>query len=634
LNPDFTNVGQALPQNRLQIRGLNFADGSRVLWKVPGEPGAGRPLPIESVSPDTISVVVTPDFFTVGIEAQVIVTSPQPCGGQDVIEFLILNPAPGIASVTPNQTNVATDGASATITVTGNNFVTNSKVLLGDSFLDVNTTYVSPTQLTATILGSNLTLARASNIKVLNPTVTSIKRGEVGGGITNALPYTVNNLVPTLTTLSPTSRLATDTGFTLTVNGTNFAPGSTIKWNGAAVATTLVNPTQPTGYATQATANVSAAAIATAGTVNVTVSNPAPGGGDSNALTFQIQPPPLAPVITSVSPGFAFTGGQQFTLTVNGQNFANNSVVRWSSDGQTFGDRVTSFGSSTQLTATIPATDVASQGTANIRVFTPAPGGGTSNTVPFFIGAQFVTVSAATFKLGDLAPDMIVAGFGGGLATQTALPPPQTQPLQPLPKILAGTKVKVRDSKGMERDAGLFYVSGAQVNYQVPPGTEDGAAVAVATSSDGKISVCGLNIVRISPGVFSANQNGEGVPSAYILRVKPDNTRINEPILRFDSAQGKFVTVPYDMGPTGDNLFLVLFGTGFTNRSTAPEMGASATIGGTGVQVTFAGQQSEFIGLNQANLLLPRNLTKGAEVDVILTVEGKVANTLKVAFKP
>src|SRR5262245_6004874 len=132
LNPDFTNVGQALPQNRLQIRGLNFADGSRVLWKVPGEPGAGRPLPIESVSSDTISVVVTPNFFTVGIEAQVIVTSPQPCGGQDIIEFLILNPAPGIASVTPNQTNVATDNAPVTITVTGNNFVTNSKVLLGD----------------------------------------------------------------------------------------------------------------------------------------------------------------------------------------------------------------------------------------------------------------------------------------------------------------------------------------------------------------------------------------------------------------------------------------------------------------------------------------------------------------------
>ena len=65
------------------------------------------------------------------------------------------------------------------------------------------------------------------------------------------------------------------------VTGSNFVPSAAVQWNGANRTTTVVS-------GTQLTAAITAADIAQAGTVSVTVVNPAPGGGTSNALTFPV----------------------------------------------------------------------------------------------------------------------------------------------------------------------------------------------------------------------------------------------------------------------------------------------------------------------------------------------------------
>jgi hypothetical protein len=74
-------------------------------------------------------------------------------------------------------------------------------------------------------------------------------------------------------------------------------------------------------------------------------------------------------------------GASSFTLTVNGSNFLSGSVVQWNG-----ANRSTTSVNSTQLTASIPATDVANAGIAQVAVFNPAPGGGTSNALNFTIG--------------------------------------------------------------------------------------------------------------------------------------------------------------------------------------------------------------------------------------------------------
>jgi hypothetical protein len=89
---------------------------------------------------------------------------------------------------------------------------------------------------------------------------------------------------------------------------------------------------------------------------------------------------PAQRVLVLISPSTTVAGSGGFTLIITGTNFVTNSVVRWNGN-----DLTTGFVSSTVLTAIIPASDVATAGTANVTVFNPAPGGGESGAVTFTI---------------------------------------------------------------------------------------------------------------------------------------------------------------------------------------------------------------------------------------------------------
>ena len=86
------------------------------------------------------------------------------------------------------------------------------------------------------------------------------------------------------------------------------------------------------------------------------------------------------PTVMSISPTKGFAGEFGFTLTVNGSNLVPSSVVQWNGS-----NRPTVFVSSSQVTAQISAADIVMAGTAAVTVFTPAPGGGSSNTATFTI---------------------------------------------------------------------------------------------------------------------------------------------------------------------------------------------------------------------------------------------------------
>src|SRR5712691_5077706 len=106
------------------------------------------------------------------------------------------------------------------------------------------------------------------------------------------------------------------------------------------------------------------------------------------------------PVQSALSPASVAAGAAGFGLTVTGSNFVSGSTVQWNA-----ANRTTTFLSSTQLQATIPATDVATAGTAQVTVVNPAPGG-TSNALTFTIGS---TVALAVVR----------AGTGSGTVTST-----------------------------------------------------------------------------------------------------------------------------------------------------------------------------------------------------------------------
>jgi uncharacterized protein (TIGR03437 family) len=236
------------------------------------------------------------------------------------------------------------------------------------------------------------------------------------------------------------------------------------------------------------------------------------------------------------------------------------------------------------------------------------------------------TVSAASFDGSSLAPESIVAAFGTNLAAAT-----QAATSTPLPTMLAGTTIKVRDSANVERSAPLFFVSPTQVNLLIPAGTAVGAASLTLTGSDGSTAAGTVQIANVAPSLFSANASGQGVAAAVALRIRANGQQVTEPIAQWDAAQNRFVAVPIDLSVENEQVFLILFGTGLRYRSSLSSV--SARIGGTDAQVVFAGAQSDFAGLDQVNVSLTRSLAGRGEVDVVLMVDGKVANTVKVSIK-
>ena len=102
-------------------------------------------------------------------------------------------------------------------------------------------------------------------------------------------------------------------------------------------------------------------------------------------------------------------GGSALTLTVNGSKFLASSVVRWNG-----ASRPTTFVSATQLQASIGAGDIATAGTANVTVFTPAPGGGASTALPFTIrDLPALAVNATSVPGGSALTVTLTNGLGG-----------------------------------------------------------------------------------------------------------------------------------------------------------------------------------------------------------------------------
>ena len=120
------------------------------------------------------------------------------------------------------------------------------------------------------------------------------------------------NPAPSLISLSPTSANAGDPAMVLTVNGRNFLPASTVAWNGAALPTTYISEAQ-------LMASIPASDLATAGTADVTVTTPAPGGGTSSLQGFTINP---------VAPGASLSGsGIEFGMVTQGTASAAQPVT-------------------------------------------------------------------------------------------------------------------------------------------------------------------------------------------------------------------------------------------------------------------------------------------------------------------
>jgi hypothetical protein len=205
-------------------------------------------------------------------------------------------------------------------------------------------------------------------------TITDNNKGVPGSTQSIALTGAGTYPKPYIKSLSPTSATAGGAAQTLTIDGAHFLSTTTVTFHGLAHKPTFVS-------ATQLEIILSASDQALGGTYAVQVTNPAPGGGESNVQDFTVDYP--KPYIKSLSPASATAGVAAQTLTINGSRFFSTSTV----DFHGVAHKPTLV-SSTELKITLSATDQAKAGTYAVQVSNPAPGGGESNVQDFTVNSK------------------------------------------------------------------------------------------------------------------------------------------------------------------------------------------------------------------------------------------------------
>lgn len=475
------------------------------------------------------------------------------CGGGGGGNNSTSTPAPtpvALTSLTPAALNA---GAPATVvTATGSGFTTSSVIEWNGTALP--TSYVSATSLTATLPATDL--ADPESVAV---TVSNAASGGASSAIVN---FTISEqTAPTIASLAPSMVTAGNVTFQLLVTGTNFLSSASILWNGVAIPTTFDSATQLTGQ-------VTAAQVATAGSVPVTVSNDTAAGGTSNVSTFNVSAepvPPPAPMLTSLSPTSIQTNSSGVTLTLNGTNFTATTTVSYNSQ-----ILQPTYVSPTQLT--VPNIPVSYQAgsVVNVAVTDPASGYIFSNSLQ-------ITITAAIPVATGIAPATITVDQGALALTVSG-------------QYFTSTSV-------------VYFNGGARPTTL----NQQGQLVAQLSATD--VSSAGTETITVQDPA-----SGGVASNAVSLVIQP------LPALTLTSLSPAAV-------PAGNSNFtLTVFGNGFATNSTVTWNGTSLAttyVSGTTLQTSVSSTLVASIGTASIAVINSATQGGGASSPLILTVAAR-----------
>ena len=227
-------------------------------------------------------------------------------------------------------------------------------------------------------------------------------------------------------------------------------------------------------------------------------------------------------------------------------------------------------------------------------------------------GASF---RPATDPNGAIAPGAIVAIFGTDLVGDM-----QVATVVPLPTTLGDTSVTFNNIA-----APLFFVSGTQINAQVPFELMTGTgSVTVQVKRGSETSTAQpIGVAAVSPGVFTLNEQGTG--DGAILHA------------------GNFQPVS-ESAPALPGEFLLIFCTGLGLVQPEVQSGQIAptaeplartvstplvNIAGLPAQVSFSGLAPGFVGLYQVNVQVPLGVPPGTQ-EVEIIINNVPANTVTI----
>ena len=422
----------------ITVTGKGFMQGSKVEFD-------GSPLTTTFVSGTELTVSVTIQDSATGAAHALTVTNPTPGGGTSApMAFTLLNNTPAITSLSPTKIPVVALATSG-FTVQGTGLQYNSVLTVGGVvcpfFYSVNGTQTS---LIASIPANAFSVGANLPVVVTNPTP--------GGGTSNTLTMELDNSAPSLHWISPVQAYAGSGDMVLTVRASNLNSATQLEWNG----TPLQNVALTSNFFGQfLQATIPAASLATAGNATVALVTPGPGGGTSSATLAVVTHPPE---IDSLNPGFVATGGGDFTLTLDGQDFDASATVFWNGDQLT----VTQV-SANEIQVTVPAAEIAAPGVAKLTVVNPDAAGGTSAPATFAVDDSGTSVIALAQPVNDIEWDPWQFQLYGTTHAADANHPHAVLSLDPVAAgILASTNVQFSlegHLLSLSGDGRMLYVS-------------------------------------------------------------------------------------------------------------------------------------------------------------------------------
>lgn len=481
------NIVVGSPDLTLNMTGSGFASDASVSF-------GSNTLTPTSVTATQLSVVVPQSLLATAAIVSVTVTNPAPGGGMsNVLQFTIKNQVPTLAALSVNSTVIGS--ADLTVSLTGKGFVAGAKVRFGST--DLDPTAVTDTEMSVVIPQILLATTGVVPIAASNP--------EPGGGMSNALNFTVGNPVPTLTSFVTSSTLINSTSFTLEIDGTGFVTGTQVVFGSDTLPPTSVTPTHMS-------VGVPDALLKTARIVPVTVTNPAPIGGTSNSLEFGVHNP--VPQITTLSSSSVEAGAQQdLVLSVAGTNFVTGATV-------TFGVLQLTPTSTTgsAIEVAIPFSSLASGVQTTITVTNPGPGGGASNAMAFTVtnpvpeltalSQQEATAGEPSFDLELIGAKFVpttTVNFGGTVLTPSAVTGNSMVVSIPETAFATGNAIQVsvaNPAPGGGVSASIDFT----INNPVPSINAVLPTSITNTGSDTTITLSGTNFVSTSKVMAGANE--------------------------------------------------------------------------------------------------------------------------------
>ena len=313
IDPPFVIAGAA--PFVLTAEGSGFASGAVLKWNT-------SPLPTTFLDGNTLMAQVTAALVATAAEITVIAVNPD--GTTSNSQTLTIARVPAIASINP--ASVSAGSAGFTLSVQGSGFAQGAVVQLRSTALA--TTWVSSTLLQAQVPAGQVASAAQMNVAVKNPGPNAQS--------SNAEVLVVAS-TPVITSVEPTAMIAGSAASTLTVAGSGFVSGAVVKLGGSALPTVFES-------GNLLTAQVTAAQVASVGSLSLTVSNP-----NRTTSKAQILVVIAAPAISSLAPTSVTAGPGAFALVVRGTGFSSGSSVELNGTPVS-----TTFVNSTELDAHVP----------------------------------------------------------------------------------------------------------------------------------------------------------------------------------------------------------------------------------------------------------------------------------------